>query len=575
MKVNFKSVKIEGFLSVGNAEIDLNNRNVILVEGKNLSGSSLASNGSGKSCIFEAIYWVLTGKTIRGTREVINRYHKGFAFVKLLMEVNNDEFVLSRYREHPEHGNNLIIHKNGEDISGTGVKKSEQILNNELPFLTEDLIGSVIILGQGLPAKFTNYDPAGRKEILEVLSGNLGIIDGIKEILTNYKNSLSSNISDKNIEVGKLESVIDLRKKDVEEMKKTQVQSKESVDDLKLKLTDLQGKYEVALKELEGEEGRLQKVKEASQKASLMLNRAESKLKDEVKNMKEFKNNLLSLNSDKCPTCGQSISDDSFIEKTRKKLEDDLKHGNNRKLELEEDIGAVKINIDLFDNKCSKLTTLIHEKNSLTTSLKYDIIDVEGKLKNSVDYTQKIQEYEKEITEADAQLYTMSAELNEIVREEEIISYVLREVSRSFRGFLLGNVINYLNTVLKEISMALYGKDALKLVLEDNKVEISYESRDYSSLSGGEQRRADLAMQFALRGLLVNTTGFSSNVLVVDEILDGLDGAGIDSLIRFITTGGLADIESLFIITHNSALPIPYDDKITVTKNRDMISEVK
>ena len=45
--------------------------------------------------------------------------------------------------------------------------RSSKILQEELPDLTSTLLTSVIIFGQGLPQRFSNNTPSGRKEILE------------------------------------------------------------------------------------------------------------------------------------------------------------------------------------------------------------------------------------------------------------------------------------------------------------------------------------------------------------------------------------------------------------------------
>ena len=75
MKLNFKKIIIENFLSIGYAEINLQDRGFTLVNGVNNNPKDLAlSNGSGKSSIFEAISWSLTGETIRGIKDVVNMF---------------------------------------------------------------------------------------------------------------------------------------------------------------------------------------------------------------------------------------------------------------------------------------------------------------------------------------------------------------------------------------------------------------------------------------------------------------------------------------------------------------------
>ena len=72
MKLKFSHLYLENFMSFSSADVDLSVPGFALVVGENLNPEDGASsNGSGKSTIFEAIYWCLTGTTIRGSKEVL------------------------------------------------------------------------------------------------------------------------------------------------------------------------------------------------------------------------------------------------------------------------------------------------------------------------------------------------------------------------------------------------------------------------------------------------------------------------------------------------------------------------
>ena len=99
-------------------------------------------------------------------------------------------------------------------------------------------------------------------------------------------------------------------------------------------------------------------------------------------------------------------------------------------------------------------------------------------------------------------------------------------------------------------------------------------NKPLEALSGGEQQKVDLILQFAIRAMMQEYTGFSSNIIVLDEILDNLDSVGCDSVLNFITNR-LSDIESVFIISHHAdSLNIGNDSTITVMKGPDGISSI-
>ena len=68
MNIVFKEVKIHNFMSIGDAELELNDLGFVTISGNNMCQiDTTSSNGSGKSSILEAIVWCLTGDTIRGS----------------------------------------------------------------------------------------------------------------------------------------------------------------------------------------------------------------------------------------------------------------------------------------------------------------------------------------------------------------------------------------------------------------------------------------------------------------------------------------------------------------------------
>ena len=70
MIINFKRIKFSNFFSFKYADIDLTNRGYTIVKGVNNNPiDNSQSNGSGKSSIWEAISYALTGTTIRGVKD--------------------------------------------------------------------------------------------------------------------------------------------------------------------------------------------------------------------------------------------------------------------------------------------------------------------------------------------------------------------------------------------------------------------------------------------------------------------------------------------------------------------------
>lgn len=621
MIINFKRIKFSNFFSFKYADIDLTNRGYTIVKGVNNNPiDNSQSNGSGKSSIWEAISYALTGTTIRGVKDVVNNKGDDGAIVELEFDIDNDHYKVCRYKDTKEFKTDLKIYINGEDKSGKGIRDSEKLLAQYIPDLNAQLIGSVIVLGQGLPQRFTNNTPSGRKEILEKLSKSDFMIEDLKNRINDRKQVLAKKLRD-------VEDTI-LTKKTRQESIKDQIETTKNRlnsmgDTVKLdsQINDLKASLEVTSVNLGNDKIKLDNLftdlnNERSQystisdRKSAEVNDVESKYKQEIEDQNEListhklkissiKNEINRIESikDVCPTCGQKIPNvhkpdatnlkedltkeqealDVLTEKldnvkTKKTLEidaiskkyDSLKEESyTRGNELRKSYDDLKRIIDdkqrLFDNDKSKLAKLE------STRLSYDT------LKN--DLIKTIDDLEKSARAIDEELLYNYNIKSDIEARQAVVNKMFTLATRDFRGLLLSNVINFIDQKAKEYSLEVFGTDKLDFKLDGNNIDIMYDGKQIESLSGGEAKKVDIIIQFAIRDMLCKFLGFSCNILVADELFDACDRLGCQKIIDLISNK-LSDIESVFIVTHHSDLNLPEDSIITVEKDENGISRI-
>jgi DNA repair exonuclease SbcCD ATPase subunit len=119
-----------------------------------------------------------------------------------------------------------------------------------------------------------------------------------------------------------------------------------------------------------------------------------------------------------------------------------------------------------------------------------------------------------------------------------------------------------------------FGTRDLSLEITGNTLDITYCSKAFDGLSGGEKQRVDLILQLAIRDLLNSYLNLSANILVLDEITDFLDKKSCQAVMQLLEKE-LNTIESVFIISHHSEeLSISVDSEIKVVKNENGISEL-
>lgn len=622
MHIIFNSIEMRNFMSIGNGYIDLNNQGYVLINGINNNPLDQAkSNGSGKSSAINAVVYALTGQTLSGIKNVVNKYSNDGCKVTLKFSLDNVNYQIDRYKDDSKLGTNLKFFVNGEDKSGKGIRDTEKIIAEYFPDLTDSFIGSVIILGQGLPQRFTNNTPAGRKEVLETLSKSDFMIQDIKDKLSNRKidlntqlrtveDSILSDTAKKGVVESQLQKLnedkaslipvdfdadITRYTNDLSKLEEDKLSIDSEMSNLNEQLTKKLNEYHECLSQVSG---KLEAEKAFLDETLQPYYTKMSNLRVEL-NLKEQEVSKLESIIDICPTCGQKLPDVHKVDTTNVKKERDLLIED---LAFAEDAyGKVKQDID------AKMKTLKATLDSDSEKLRQDIEQfkeaVNNKSKQSGDYAREInniklqldkiklnkENYEKKSktidnditaaenlrTEYEQKILYNNIEKDNIEKHIDVINKMLTLATRDFRGFLLSEVISYIDKKAKEYALDIFNNDNIAFTLDGNNISITYLDKEYESLSGGEKQKVDLIIQFSMRDMLTQFMNFSCNMIALDEVFDGLDSIGCQNVINMIAKR-LSDIESVFIITHHaSELDIPYDKQIFVIKDERGISEIK
>lgn len=450
MNIKFNKINIQNFLSIGEASIDFSNNGYTLVKGYNNNKDDLAtSNGSGKSSLFEAICWCLTGETIRGIKSDISNINTDDgAYVELNLEVSGDTWKIIRTKDHKLYKTNLKLIKNDQDISGKGIRDSSKILNEYLPDLTSSLIGSVIILGQGLPQRFSNNTPSGRKDVLEKLSKSDFMIEDLKDRIVRRKSFLSKELRKYEDFVLEYESKLSVFKDKLEQQTNelNTLKDKENLENEISNLTESKESLEKRIKELKNktdyynkniQDLRIKYSTLSKKKSEISLKINNDKLKEiskedrwKSKELEDLNKKLAYIEStinsikkeikkiesikDICPTCGQRIV--GVIKPSTEQLENDLnynlKNFNNINDSINNIINIYNININNINiNYNRKLKdSLFRTEEELTT-----ITNNGNSLKSNINSLEKeIKQLNEELEKITEKIFTLKIELNSL-----------------------------------------------------------------------------------------------------------------------------------------------------------------
>jgi DNA repair exonuclease SbcCD ATPase subunit len=569
--------------------------------------------------LWSAVCFALTGETINGIKTNLKNINAedNDCYVQLEFNYNKDSFMLSRIIA-PK--SDLKIYKNNADLSGKGIRESEKKLQELLPDLSKDLIASTIIIGQGMPNKFSSFSPSGRKELLEKLTKSDFMIADLKQRVQDRQQELTTKSKEINDSLlvnntqlksnqDRLQTLLlaiqDSNKPDFESQLNTYAKELDSLASQEKLLTESLNAFEEQLEKLNTSLFNLseEKAKVSAEEIEAFNSSYNNLVADKnrceltINNIKNEINKIKAI-VDTCPTCGQKIPNiqkpditplenqlneaNSTLQEAKNKLEKCLQQHQEYTQQIEE----------AFKAELNNLNSAIFETKQQITKNKTDLQVIQAEFAkiqaayNKVLYDKQnwdkyIENQKNELAnmEADIARLTNLIDITNIAKEEydqrlSTIKKMDSLIRRDFRGYLLSNIIDYIDNKAKDYCNTVFGTRDLSLCLNGNALDITYCNKVFDGLSGGEKQRVDLILQLAIRDLLTSYLDLSSNILVLDEITDFLDKKSCQAVMQLLEKE-LKTVESVFIISHHSdELGIPVDSEVKVIKNTAGISEL-
>jgi DNA repair exonuclease SbcCD ATPase subunit len=530
---------------------------------------------------------------------------------------DKDNYVITR---HISPKSDLKIIKNDVDISGKGIRESEKKLSEVLPDLTKDLIASTIIIGQGMPNKFSSFSPSGRKDLLEKLTKSDFMVEDIRQRVTNRLTELQRQVRDceDNLLIHKtqnksVENTLKVKETELEKAVKPDFSTqlcetlnllaglKQLLDEKTLLLTEQEKLYGETNTELytvlEASNSETSGEKEAYDAAFKVYITEKAQKEAEITGVKKTIAELKAI-KDVCPTCGQKLPgavkpDTSAQEVTLELLNADLAEinkkidtANTKHAEYQAEIKAKYAEtIDKLKTKLNQITARKAELNQEISQFtaqqsiqleKYNklIYDQENWDKYYERLKREIENLQSELSKNTSLIMLLEGNKQEIVDHLAVVKKMETLIKRDFRGYLLENIIKYIDKIAKDFCEIVFNTRDLEIYLDGNALDISYCGKMFDNLSGGEKQRVDLILQFAIRNMLNAYLNTSSNILVLDEITDFLDKQSCKAIMTLIEKE-LTTIESVFVVSHHAAeLELPIDSEIKIIKNEDGISEI-
>jgi DNA repair exonuclease SbcCD ATPase subunit len=164
---NLRKITIRNFRSIHKVDLEIRD-GLYSITGVNRDQPG-TFNGAGKSTIVYALWWCLTGNSLEGegmADDVINIQEGKNCKVECHFETDAGDVTIMRCRKDSEHGNNLFLTINGQDLSCHKIADTQDRINQLLK-VSFDILKSTIILTSDIKSCFSKLTGSARIALLE------------------------------------------------------------------------------------------------------------------------------------------------------------------------------------------------------------------------------------------------------------------------------------------------------------------------------------------------------------------------------------------------------------------------
>lgn len=572
MKIVFEKLQFENFLSYqGKQTLPLEGQGLVSLEGENQDEGG--SNRSGKSAaIPDALTWTLFNRTVRGIYgwSVVNRHFKKNCFGRAVFRIGKTRYDVRRYQSHKKYGNGLRLFAEGKEQSHRHKKQTQEKLEKLLGCNYDTFVNSIVFGGakpfaalsdgeqKKLLQSFLHFEKIDRalkyvREKLAALNTEIGEVE--KQTIR-----CEGRLATCRVELKSLAENEKLWQKQFEK-RKAELQSKILKASV-LKLKDCSEQVERARKYLSAYDHQ--------------LNKWEMEYKTSKRNLVWLTSKKLQEPGQKCLSCGQTID--------KKSLRNFAKH-----LKLE--IGKEKDRKNRYSPAVYRMKKLVFQKEQELERWEshQHSFDQEKASKNrlrqelekQLEHLLKNQPFPSKEKKEGLQIYLSKklAQRLRLLQHKNILQNQIKDYTFWEQGFgnqglkalLVRQALPAMNAKLSEYAHEVFGEDATlqfspakKLSEGDGERELfhlEYKAKhgadSYLGESSGGRKRVDICVL-----LVFSWLSQLCNVLLIDELLDGLDAAGKEAVLRILS--GLRG--TVICISHSADIQSYFSKRWQVTK---------
>jgi len=631
----FKKVTLQNFFSYGpnKEELDLSRPGLYLIMGENGEGKSAILDG-----ITFALFGQITKKVNLPT--IVNEKVDQDCKVTLEFEIGKDTYYIERYRKHKKHYDNAYVFKNGKSkehlISKSNKTDTQETIENIIKFNYKSFVNAVM-MSQESVSSFIDADPQKKKEIIEnilqinvmtkyhwiaqrkrqILGREIESLDretiqlenslnGVKLSMTDYVKSCKRLKAEANEKIEKFKKQLqDIEntnlEQELEKIKLSQNLAKEIEQKQILEQT-----YSDKIETLKRERGSFESTKieydsfiDNNKTSNKRLNKELKKLDDNYKTLFQQVEDV-KLKPELCPLCKNEINEHDHRMWVQEKEEEltniqESLYNNKKQIEkneqqlvewgnklsiIESSIKEIdkKIKIEKEDLPETMDEQELRELGERKRELELKIQDLENKQFIDITYLESLENQAKNV---EKEYKDNKKTLREKQKKYLIMEWWEQSFSskkKSMKSWCINNIIGYFNARIKYYMDRFFdGNVQLQMDTELNEtITRKNKDRSFGQFSGGQKRRLNLSILFALNSLVKANISTKINIMFLDEILSNfLDDKGVSTVLELLEE--MKDNgETVFIVEHRDSFKdYPSFKPIRVYMDNNEFSHIK